>query len=220
MARSTRRKQKWQWQVAILFPIALALSLIFLRPQLQEPPGAVDAVLVLGGSIKREIYAAQWVRQHPDTPVLISAGSDDPCILLIFQRERSPIDKVWLEHCAQSTFENFYYTLPILQQWQARKVQLITSPTHLPRARWLAQIILGVHGIWVETHAVEETGVPGNREFGLKTALDVVRGIFWAGMSQFWTPKCMDVIPLLDVNLAQWQQHGFKCEYQGKIDPF
>jgi uncharacterized SAM-binding protein YcdF (DUF218 family) len=221
MSKQSRRKRQNQWQVgisALIMLVGLTLCLAFSHIVWQKPPGEVDAFLVLGGSIQREIYAAQLVKQHPDTPVLISSGSDDPCILLIFQRSRSPIDSVWLERCAQSTFGNFYFALPILQRWNVRKVHLITSATHLPRAQWLAQIMLGSHDIWVNLETVSETGVPGNQENWLKTALDVVRAIVWAGISQVRTPPvCRDVMPLVDVNLERWQQRGFKCEYQGWV---
>ncbi|MEC4853231.1 MAG: hypothetical protein SAJ12_19800, partial [Jaaginema sp. PMC 1079.18] len=69
----------------------------------------VDGFLVLGGSIQREIYTAQLLQQFPDIPVLISHGSPEPCIWLIFERENAPRDRVWLENCADSTFENFYF---------------------------------------------------------------------------------------------------------------
>ncbi|MHC5597215.1 MAG: YdcF family protein, partial [Nostoc sp.] len=45
----------------------------------------VDAFFVLGGSISRETYVAQQAKQYPQTPILISHGSPDPCIWLIFQ---------------------------------------------------------------------------------------------------------------------------------------
>lgn len=177
----------------------------------------VDTVFVLGGSIRREIYAAQLAKQHSEVRVLISQGSQDPCILLIFQREQAPIRQVWLERCANSTFDNFYFNIPTLNRWGVRKVKLITSPTHLPRAKWMAQILLGAHGIWVEVEIVPEQGIPGNRESVLKTGLDVSRSLVWAVLSQFIQPQCSQLIPLTAVNLDKWRQSGFKCEHQGKI---
>jgi len=177
-----------------------------------------DAFLVLGGSIQREIYAAELAKQSPQTPILISSGSPDPCIWLLFDQSAAPQNQVWLERCADSTFGNFYFSLPILQQWQVRHVTLITSATHLPRAKWLAQILLGSHGIWVETQLVKETGIPGNRESVLKTGLDVLRSLAWAGISQFYSPICRQVSPLSEIDLEAWQQRGFKCEHQGGLD--
>jgi uncharacterized SAM-binding protein YcdF (DUF218 family) len=179
----------------------------------------VDAIFVLGGSIKREMYVAELAKQYPQTPILISQGSPDPCIWLIFQRAKTPVQQVLLEKCARDTFDNFYFSLPILHQWQVHKVKLITSPTHLPRAKWLAQIILGSHGIWVDIDLTPETGIPGNRESLIKTSIDVIRSLIWAVISQFVEPTCSAVTPLTDVDMQQWRSQGFTCEYQGQIAP-
>lgn len=174
--------------------------------------GPVDAMLVLGGSIHREIYAAELAKLNPEMPVLISQGSREPCIWLIFQQAKAPIEQVFLEKCAQSTFDNFCFSLPLLQQWQVHKVKLITSITHLPRAKWLAQIILGSHGIWVEFDLVYEKGIPGNRESWIKTGLDVTRSVIWAVISHFKQPQCSAVIPLTAIDMQKWNRQGFKCE--------
>ena len=179
--------------------------------------GPVDAVLVLGGSICREVHVATLAKQFPNTPILISSGSADPCIRLIFERESAPIDRVWLEKCARSTFGNFVFSTPQLRQWNARKVRLVTSPTHLPRSRWLAQILLGSQGIWVNLDVIKEEGIPGNRESRIKTALDVVRSLGWAAISQFYAPTCHQTIPLAEVDMAAWQAKGFACEHQGNV---
>ncbi|MBD2249693.1 YdcF family protein [Nostoc parmelioides] len=191
--------------------IITTITLVFASSQ---PP---DAFFVLGGSIRREIYIAQIAKQYPQIPILISQGSPDPCIKLIFEREVADLSNVWLEKCANSTFENFYYGVPILKRWGVHKVRLITSPTHLPRAKWMAQILLGARGIWVEVEVVKETGVPGNRESWIKTGLDVTRSILWAGLSQIIQPQCPKVMQLSKVNMSTWQSRGFKCEYQGDL---
>jgi uncharacterized SAM-binding protein YcdF (DUF218 family) len=177
----------------------------------------VDAFFVLGGSIRRETYVAQKSKQYPQTPILISHGSPDPCIRLIFQPELTRLQNVWLEKCANSTFENFYYGIPILRRWGVHKVMLITSPSHLPRAKWMAQILLGAHGIWVESEIVQELGVPGNRESWVKTALDLTRSLFWAILSQIIQPQCSNVIKLTEVDLQAWEHRGFNCEHQGGL---
>lgn len=177
----------------------------------------VDAFFVLGGSIRRETYVVQQAKQYPQIPILISHGSPDPCIRLIFQRELADLQNVWLEKCANSTFENFYYSIPILRRWGVHKVMLITSPSHLPRAKWMAQILLGAHGIWVEPKIVQELGIPGNRESRLKTGLDLTRSLFWAILSQIIQPQCSNVTRLAEVDMQAWQYRGFKCERQGGV---
>ena len=220
MTRSKSAIVKRGLQLMLLVAIALGITFAVgnsMRLR-HAASGDVDAFLVLGGSIQREIHVARLATEYPDIPILISKGSDDPCILLIFQRERAAIENVWLENCANSTFGNFYFTQPILQQWGVRRLKLITSPSHLPRAKWLAQIILGSHGIWVETDLVDETGVPGNRESLPKTLVDTFRGFLWAGISQVYAPTCTDLKPLAQVNLEEWRQREFKCEHQGGLD--
>jgi uncharacterized SAM-binding protein YcdF (DUF218 family) len=192
------------------FMINLLFNLTIRLPINSERP--IDAILVLGGSIKREVEAAYLARQKPEIPILISQGSADPCILQLFEREGANSKGVWLEKCARSTFGNFFFSTPILRRWGVHKVQLITSQTHLPRAQWLAQIHLGAQGIAVEVDAVTEAGIPGNRELPLKTYLDVTRSAIWVFFAQFIQPPCFDVIELTNVDLASWREQGFTCE--------
>ena len=207
---------------AILFGSGVLASLLLIISLRLYVNGSqpVDAFFVLGGSIRREIYVANLAKQQSQIPILISSGSQEPCIWLIFQREKAPKEKVWLENCADSTFDNFYFGVPILEQWGVNKVKLITSPTHLPRAKWLAQILFGARSIWVEVETVKEQGIPGNQESTFKTALDVTRSLFWALLSQIAQPQCSQVTKLVDVDMKAWQDSGFKCERQGGIDRF
>ena len=212
-----RRWRRWLGWGLIL---AIALWASSLGTQLyrhaQQP---ADAILVLGGSIRREVVVADAIAQGNDLPVLISQGAQPPCTRLVFERVAAPLDQVWLETCAQSTFDNYRYSLPTLQQWQVQHVVVMTSPTHLPRAAWLARILLGSHGIWVEMQLVEEIGVPGNVENPLKTVLDVGRSLGWAIISQVYpAAPCPRVFPLASVDLDEWNQQGFTCEHQADLD--
>ena len=177
----------------------------------------VDGILVLGGSIRREIYAAQIASQYPEVPIIVSQGSKPPCIKLIFQREQARMDQVWVEQCAYSTFDNFFFCVPLLQRYGVHKVKVIISQSHLSRAKWLAQIHLWSKGIAVEVDTPKERGVPGNHDSDLKTFLDVTRSLMWATVSQLIQPPCFDVTPLEAVNLAEWNDKGFTCEYQGGL---
>lgn len=200
--------------LGILLGSWLLINTLRLQAVASEP---VDVFFVLGGGIDREIYVAQLAKQHPEVRVLISQGSEDPCILLIFQREQAPIRQVWLEKCANSTFDNFYFNIPILKQWGIRKIKLITSASHLPRSQWMAQILLGAHGIWVETDIAPEQGTPGNRESVLKAGLDISRCLVWAVISQVVQPRCLKLVPLYAVDLEAWRNSGFRCERQEEL---
>ena len=200
----------------IILGINLLFNLVWKLPHHRHQP--IDAFFVLGGSINREIYVAKLAKQNPFIPILISHGSDDPCILLIFQREQAPLERVWLEKCAESTLGNFFFGLPILTKWNVHKVKVITSATHLPRAKWLAQILLSSHGIATELDLAPEKGVPGNYESPLKTSADLIRSLFWALGSQVIKPSCSQVNQLLTVDLSMWQKQGFACERQGNLE--
>ncbi|MEL4895828.1 YdcF family protein [Crocosphaera sp. Alani8] len=219
-ARLTKRKWKKRIKLFFLVLIGFVFSSLAFNVLVRLPINgnhAVDGILVLGGSIRREIYAAQITPQYQDIPIIVSQGSKPPCIKLIFQREQAPMDNVFLEQCANSTFENFFFCIPLLQKHKVHKVKVITSQSHLPRAKWLAQIHLGAKGIAVEVDTPSEKGVPGNHESDFKTFLDVTRSLMWAVVSQVIQPPCFYVTPLEAVDLSKWYEKGFRCEYQGGI---
>ena len=178
----------------------------------------VDAILILGGSINREIYGARQRLVQPDIPILISGGSAPPCLHLLFEQYHASFHQVWLEPCAQSTFGNFWYTIPILNQWGVHKVEVVSSGTHYPRAIVMGRILLGAQGIWVEGKSIEEQGIPGNQEYWWKTMGDVLRAMIWAIGSQVYSPTCSEFIPLQEVDLEDWDVKGFSCERQAELN--
>ncbi len=219
-ARLTKRKWKKRFKLLLLALIGFIFGSLAFNVLVRLPVNAnhkVDGILVLGGSIRREIYAAQIASEYQDVPLIISQGSKPPCIKLIFQREQTRMDNVWVEQCAYSTFDNFFFCVPLLQKHRVHKVKVITSQSHLPRAKLLAQIHLGARGIAVEVDTPNEKGVPGNHESDLKTFLDVTRSLMWAVVSQFIQPPCSQVTPLEEVDLSQWYEEGFQCEHEGGI---
>lgn len=173
---------------------------------------SVDAILVLGGSVQREIYATQLANEYPKIPILISQGSREPCIVDLFRFSATRQSNVWLEKCANSTFQNFFFAVPILKSWGVHKVKVVTSPTHLPRAEWLAKIHLAAQGMAVEMDIVRETGIPGNNESSLKTGIDISRSLIWGILSQIIYPYCWDVTELLKVDLKNWSNQNYQCE--------
>ncbi len=216
--RIPKSTQRWLLTLLVLLSLLLTGWLLPLGWRLQASARSpVDAFLVLGGSVRREIHVAERAQDYPEARILISNGSPPPCVWLIFQRAQAPKRQVWLEGCARNTFGNFYFCAPLLADWNVRHVKLVTSSKHLPRALWLAQIHLGARGIWVEPDIAAETGVPANWEAWWKTALDVARSLLWAAIAPWFSPSCEQVQPLEAVDMQAWTQVGFKCEHQAGL---
>lgn len=209
-----RKAPKWIVFAITAFLFAIALKILvnvtYLLPQNSQKP--VDAIFVLGGSIEREIYVAELANPYPDLPILISRGSDTPCLQKIFLRLQARMENVWLEDCANSTFENFLFGVPLIRHWGTHKVKVITSSTHLPRAQWMAQIQFGAQGIAVEIALADGQGIPGNQESTLKTVLDLTRSIVWGGLAQVISPTCSKVRELSQFNLKDWGGKPYRCE--------
>lgn len=202
----------------IIFSISTFSLLGHLIQAQQNSSQPVGAYLVLGGSIMREIYIAKVESLTPEIPVIISSGSDAPCVYYIFKNQQVPIDNVWIEGCARSTFTNFIYPISILKKWGVKKVEVITSETHLPRADLLAKILLNSKGIALQLTAIkEERGISGNNESTLKTIIDTTRSIGWAFISQFISPRCNSLMNLKDINWKKWNKAGFSCERRGNV---
>jgi hypothetical protein len=75
--KSWQLLQKLFWVLRQFLISWLAFTTITLIFSSSHP---VDAFFVLGGSIQQEIYLAQLATQYPHIPILISSGSEDPCI--------------------------------------------------------------------------------------------------------------------------------------------
>lgn len=216
-----QRKRRSQFLVLL---IATAIALIVgpltltLNHHRQQP---VDAIFVLGGSVRREMYLVETLPRGESVPVLISNGSSSPCARALYEREgRSPVG-VYAEHCARSTFDNFTYGIPYFRQWHSHHVQILSSGDHVTRATWMGRLLLGAHGIWVDIIDVPEVGVPGNTEAWWKTSLDLVRSLVWVPLSFFVEPRCDRVDVLSRINLDRACLLGsLHCEHQAQLKPY
>lgn len=159
-----------------------------------------DSIVVLGGSVGREVYAAVLARQNPDRLTIVSGGEPPACTRKIFANVGAPVDKVVLDRSARTTFENFTYSLPILKRYHSKKVGIITSEGHEQRAVWMARIFLWSNGIAVDNKILPgEYSQSGHNEEPFKTALDVIRSIAWAPITNIFAPGG-DVVMLKDVS--------------------
>ena len=204
---------RFSWLIGAIVVLLLGFGSIALQVwyHAQAP---IDGVLVLGGSIRREVYAA--VDPSLPRPILISGGSSYYCVQQIFDRYQADPTDVWIEPCALSTFENFVFAAPILQHLQVKHLRLVTSANHIYRAEKLGKIMLGFRGIAVESFSVPEIGIPANQESRLKTVLDVTRGILWGLFSPILPPKkCPGLIRLSDIQNRRLLPTP--CEFQADL---
>lgn len=164
--------------------LAINAVSVFFNSQSKE-----DCVLVLGGSVGRELYAAVLAKHYPDNFTIVSGGEQPPCSRVIFEKAGAPLDKVILERSARSTFENFTFSIPILKRLHAKRVGVITSLGNEQRGMWMARIFLWANGIAVDNKIIPgEYSQGGHEEEPLKTALDVLRSIAWAPVTNIFAP--------------------------------
>ncbi|MEM8641792.1 MAG: YdcF family protein [Cyanobacteria bacterium P01_G01_bin.54] len=139
--------------------IALLTSLEWRYVPQGELPTA-DAIVVLGGGLvphdsprpdvevaeggDRTLYAAKLYDQGKAPMILVSGGrvswdgeqipeSRDMASLL--RRLGVPNNAIWQEPNSLNTYENAVLSKPILERREAHKILLVTSATHMPRAR-------------------------------------------------------------------------------------
>jgi uncharacterized SAM-binding protein YcdF (DUF218 family) len=113
------------------------------KAKLREP----EAILVLGGAIEREHFAAEFARRHPDLKVWVSSGTNPEYAQWVFQEADIDPDRVHLDYRAVDTVTNFTTLVDDLKQSGVESVYLVTSDYHMRRAKIIAQVVLGRHDI-------------------------------------------------------------------------
>ena len=142
------------------------------RYQAPQPEG----ILVLGGARAREFRAARLSRSYPDMDVWVSSGSLPHDSKRIFRHMRADTGQLQWDFQATDTVSNFTTMLPRLKAANIRHIYLVTSDFHMNRAKAIATIVLGSHGI-TYTPVV----VPSSREnesLG-HVIRDVTRSMVW-----------------------------------------
>ncbi len=146
------------------FSIALARSLEWRYLPLDPLPSA-DVILVLGGSTEpslyprsavevnsagdRVLYAADLYAQKKAPQILLSGGriswlgeqSSSPAVDMqqILLRFGIPEQKMWLQTESRNTEEDARFCLDILKENDVKRILLVTSAMHMPRALALFQ---------------------------------------------------------------------------------
>jgi uncharacterized SAM-binding protein YcdF (DUF218 family) len=172
--REPGRRRKALAAIAIATLALVGLSAFHIQQAREEPLGAI---VVLGGGIQRELAAARIARQIPYIPIIVSSGSPGHCTRHYFvDLHGIPPERLVMDFRAGDTLTNFTATLPELRARGVQRVLLVTSQGHLTRARTLAWIVWGSHGIAFDIAAI--AGEVEGESF-LKTTLDAVRATGW-----------------------------------------
>lgn len=167
------KKPRSRWLSLTLFVLlALGIAIRHLQVQIARPQTA----LVLGGSEKRERFAAELAQRNPDLDVWVSSGSPEGYVKQIFAKAGIASDRLHLDYEAQDTVTNFTTLLDDFQAQGVKSVYLITSENHMRRARVVGEIVFGSQGILIKPLVVESSG---EAEMWLKSARDGARALLW-----------------------------------------
>jgi uncharacterized SAM-binding protein YcdF (DUF218 family) len=159
------------WKVALI-PVKIPITLMrFPEPQ---------AIFILGGNFSRENFAAQFAQNKPEIDIWISHAPElkkqTAKIYRIFAESNIDRQKVHIDYEATDTVSNFTSLLDDFRQENIHHLYLITSASHMARARLIGTIIFGSNNIILTPIAVNDGGKP---EPAIKLVRDLLRSIIY-----------------------------------------
>ena len=146
-----------------------ATEFLIFRASLGSPGADADYLVVLGAkvrqngpslSLRNRIDAAyDYLTAHPDAVAVLSGGqgADEPmseaqCMAQVLTSMGIDPDRLWLEDQSTSTWENFNFSLALIQEktgTSPEQIAVVTSEYHLFRA-----------GLFAQRLGLEALGVP------------------------------------------------------------
>ncbi|MBF2035588.1 MAG: YdcF family protein [Leptolyngbyaceae cyanobacterium T60_A2020_046] len=170
--RRRRDRRLWLLAMSVLTPM-LWVGQSQLKANIREP----EAILVLGGALEREHFAADLAQTYPDLPVWVSSGSNPEYAEWLFQEAKIPQERLHLDYQAVDTVTNFTTIVDDLKAEGIQSVYLVTSDYHMRRAVIIGQIVLGSRDISFRPVAVPSNApAPETVWRGLR---DGARAIVW-----------------------------------------
>ncbi|BAY07262.1 hypothetical protein NIES2098_03770 [Calothrix sp. NIES-2098] len=135
-----------------------------------------QAIFTLGGGPDREEFTAQFAQIHPTLDIWVSSGSPPDTARTIFHNAGIPNSRLHLDYRAVDTVTNFTSLVADFKQSHIQHVYLVTSDFHLPRAKFIAILVLGSQGI-----IFTSVSIPSNRprESMAHILRDIGRSLFW-----------------------------------------
>lgn len=133
-------------------------------------------MLVLGGATEREVFAAEFARQHPELEIWVSGGSNPEYADWVFSEAGIDLNRVHFDRRAVDTVTNFTTLVDELHAKGIESIYLITSDNHMRRASVIGEIVLGSRGIVFKPIAVPSGSEPEPLQ---KAIRDGVRALLW-----------------------------------------
>ncbi len=135
-----------------------------------------QAFLVLGGDPKREEAVAELANWYPKLDIWISSGPNAKETQKIFQAAVVSLRRLHIDQRAVDTLTNFTTLVKDFQKNHIQHLYLVTSDYHMPRAKAIASLVLGSHGI-----VFTPVSVPSNQppESTLHILRDIMRSLVW-----------------------------------------
>lgn len=163
---------KLRWLLLLVLLPSCWLGYREIRGYFEQP----QAMLVLGGAVERENFAAEFARQHPELPIWVSGGSNPEYTQGVFADAGIDPRRLHIDREAVDTVTNF---TTLVEQFRAKgisRVYLITSDYHMRRARIIGEVVFGSRGI-----LLQPVSVPSNHDMEplSKSLRDGARAILW-----------------------------------------
>jgi len=171
-----RQPRRCGWVLRILLVISLALLAVVAIYHLEGYLRTPQAIFVLGGSIERENFTADFAQRYPDLPIWISSGSNPEYSEWVFAQARIAPTRLHLDYQAVDTVTNFTTLVDVFKQRGIDSIYLITSDYHMLRAQVIAEIILGSRDIDFRPISIPTKKPPESFDKALR---DGARALLW-----------------------------------------
>lgn len=175
-ARVNRISKQSKGRSLILLLLGLSIAGWFGYRHVKSEMTQPEAMLVLGGATEREVFAAEFARQHPELEIWVSGGSNPEYADWVFSEARIDLNRVHFDRRAVDTVTNFTTLVDELRARGIESVYLITSDNHMRRASVIGEIVLGSRGIVFKPISVPSGEEPEPLQ---KAIRDGARALLW-----------------------------------------
>ncbi len=176
--RSPTHKRKprfFCWLSAALSLMLVSIIPIRLAIAYHQTP-LPQAILTLGGDPDREAFTAHFAQMHPSLEIWVSSGPSPKKTSELFQAAGISSTRLHIDNRAVDTVTNFTSLVEDFKERKFEHLYLVTSISHLPRAKAIATFVLGSRGIAFTSVSVPSDAPP---ESWLNILRDSGRAILW-----------------------------------------